>query len=226
MTAPRHLSTVSELPREKLLNRGAASLSDAELLAILLRTGYKGVRVIEFAASLIRHFSSLDALLSASNEELRSIKGLGKAKTAELQAILEICRRVLQQKASSGSVMTNPDNTRKYLQLHFRDQERELFACLFLDTRHRVLALETLFQGTIDSAAVYPREILKRALELNASAVILSHNHPSGDPEPSQSDIRITRTIRTALELVDIRLLDHMIIGKGEVVSLAERGLV
>ena len=226
MTASLQHSTANELPREKLLNRGAASLNDAELLAILLRTGYRGVSVIEFAASLIRHFNSLDALLSASNGELRSIKGLGKAKTAELQAILEICRRVLQQKASSGNVMTNPDNTRQYLQLHFRDQERELFACLFLDTRHRVLALETLFQGTIDSAAVYPREILKRALELNASAVILSHNHPSGDPEPSQADIRITGTIKTALELINIRLLDHMIIGKGATVSLAERGLV
>ncbi|MGI9279506.1 MAG: RadC family protein [Endozoicomonas sp.] len=215
-----------ERPREKLLSQGPAALSDAELLAILLRTGYKGTHVLTLANHLIQHFQSLDGLLSASPSQLKALKGLGNAKATELSAILEICQRVLSEKLSEQSTINSPEATRRYLQLHFRGSQREAFACLFLDTRHRVLALETLFQGTLDATPVYPREIVKRALELNAAAVIASHNHPSGDPQPSQADIRITETLKKALALLDIRLLDHIIIGKGETVSLVEQGLM
>ncbi|WP_252177635.1 DNA repair protein RadC [Endozoicomonas sp. 4G] len=215
-----------ERPREKLIARGPAVLSDAELLAILLRTGYKGTHVLALASQLIERFQSLDGLLCATPTQLQALKGLGKAKAAELSAILEICQRVLSEKMSEQSTINSPDATRRYLQLHFRGCHREEFACLFLDTRHRVLALETLFQGTLDAAPVYPREVVKRALELNAAAVIASHNHPSGDPQPSQADIRITDTLKKALALMDIRLLDHIIIGKGVSVSLAEQGLM
>ncbi|WP_062264605.1 RadC family protein [Endozoicomonas arenosclerae] len=215
-----------ERPREKLISQGPSALSDAELLAILLRTGYKGTNVLTLASQLIHHFQSLDGLLSASPTQLKTLKGLGKAKATELSAILEICQRVLSEKLSQKSIINSPDATRQYLQLHFRGIQREEFACLFLDTRHRVLALETLFQGTLDSAPVYPREIVKRALELNAAAVIASHNHPSGDPKPSQADIRITQTLKNALALLDIRLLDHIIVGKGDTLSLAEQGLM
>ena len=215
-----------ERPREKLLGQGAQALSDAELLAILLRTGFRGTHVLSLSRQLLHHFDSLDGLLSANQHQLSKIKGLGQAKIAELSAILEICQRVLSQRMAEKNVINSPTATRQYLQLHFRGLQREEFACLFLDTRHRVLALETLFQGTIDSAVIYPREVVKRALELNAAAVIISHNHPSGDASPSEADIRITHEIRDALKLLDIRLLDHMVIGKGEVVSLAERGLI
>ncbi|WP_263081355.1 DNA repair protein RadC [Endozoicomonas sp. Mp262] len=215
-----------ELPRERLLKYGPGALSDIELIAILLRTGYQGMPVLELSSSLLEQFGGLDALLNADHRQLRSVKGLGQAKIAQLAAILEMCRRVLKRRVDRSNAITSPDRVRHYLQLHFQGLEREVFACLFLDTRHRVLSLETLFQGTIDSAAVYPREIVKRALELNASAVILAHNHPSGDPEPSQADIRITQTIIDALGLVDIRVLDHMIIGAGDTVSLVERGII
>ena len=228
MPKPQHPTTQppSDRPREKLLNHGAETLSDIELLAILLRTGSKGIGVIELSRTLIQHFGSLDELLTARPVQLKRFKGLGQAKIAELRAILAICQRVLEHRVKQGSALTSPDSTRQYLQMHFRGQTSEQFACLFLDTRHRVIVLETLFYGTINSAAVYPREILKRALALNATAVILSHNHPSGDPEPSQADIRITQTIKQALELIDIKCLDHMIVGQGQIVSLAERGLL
>ena len=233
-TATTHSDTIKsiheipkqQLPREKLLGQGAQALSDVELLAILLRTGYRGTHVLNLSRQLLQQFDSLDGLLSASQQQLTNLKGLGQAKVAELSAILEICQRVLSQRMAERSVINSPSTTRQYLQLHFRGLQREEFACLFLDTRHRVLTLETLFQGTIDSAAIYPREVVKRALELNAAAVIISHNHPSGDPQPSESDIRITHEIRDALKLLDIRLLDHIVIGKGEVVSLAEHGLI
>ena len=226
-----NISTTSDLPpqkhsREKLLNHGANQLSDRELLIIVLRAGSRGVNVIDLSRTLISHFGSLDGLLSATPAQLKRFKGLGQAKIAELQAIMEICRRVLEYRVKHNNALTSPDSTRQYLQMHFKGQDSEQFACLFLDTRHRVIALETLFYGTINSAAVYPREILKRALALNASALILSHNHPSGDPEPSQADIRITKTIKQALDLIDIKCLDHMIIGQGQIVSLAEKGLL
>lgn len=228
MTIPPSLTSRQpcERPREKLLNCGANYLTDVELLAILLRTGFKGMNVYQLSQNLLGHFGSLDGLLTATPVQLKRFKGLGQAKIAELQAIMEICRRVLEHRVKHNSALTSPESTRQYLQMHFKGQQSELFACLFLDTRHRVIALETLFYGTINSAAVYPREVLKRALAVNACAVILSHNHPSGDPEPSQADIRITQTIKQALDLIDIKCLDHMIVGQGQIVSLAERGLL
>ncbi|OED40542.1 hypothetical protein ACH42_16170 [Endozoicomonas sp. (ex Bugula neritina AB1)] len=213
-------------PREKMLRFGAKSLTDAELLALLLRTGCQGMDVIALSEHLIQRFGGLSKLLNTEHDKLVKIKGLGQAKITQLNAILEICRRVLNQKLNNTDALDSPDTTRQYLQLHFQGMEREQFACLFLDTRHRIIALETLFQGTIDSAAVYPREIVKRALQLNASAVILCHNHPSGNPNPSQADIRITERIKSALQLVDINVLDHMIVGHGETLSMAEHGLM
>ena len=215
-----------ELPREKLIKYGPAKLSDQELLAILLRTGCKGMNVLELGSLLINRFGGLDKLLNTGHEQLQKVKGLGQAKVTQLVAIMELCRRVLRQQITQTDTLTSTEATRQYMQLHFQGLEREVFACLFLDSRHRILALENLFYGTIDSAAVYPREVVKRGLSLNAAAVILAHNHPSGDPEPSQADIRITRTIKDALGLVDIRVLDHMVVGAGEIVSLAERLLI
>lgn len=213
-------------PREKLLSLGPQALTDAELLALLLRTGCQGMNVIELSDHLIQRFGGLSKLLGTEHQQLIKIKGLGNAKITQLNAILELCRRVLSQQLSERDTLDSPDATRQYLQLHFQGLEREEFACLFLDTRHRVITLETLFQGTIDSAAVYPREVLKQALHLNAAAVILCHNHPSGDTNPSQADIRITKRLKEALELVDIKVLDHMIVGHGETLSMAEHGLI
>ena len=213
-------------PREKLLNLGPQALTDAELLALLLRTGCQGMNVIDLSDHLIHRFGGLNKLLNSEHSELIKIKGLGQAKITQLNAILELCRRVLSQKLSKTDILNSPDATRQYLQLHFQKMEREQFACLLLDTRHQVIALETLFQGTIDSAAIYPREVVKLALQLNASAVILCHNHPSGDLTPSQADIRITKKLKAALELVDIQTLDHMIVGHGEILSMAEHGFI
>ena len=213
-------------PREKLLNYGPASLTDAELLALLLRTGCQGMDVIALATHLIQRFGGLSALLNTEHQQLAKIKGLGIAKITQLAAILELCRRVLNQKLTQTNTIDSPDSTRQYIQLHFQGLDREAFACLFLDTQHRVIALETLFQGTIDSAAVYPREVVKRALQLNASALILCHNHPSGNTTPSQSDRRITERLIAALSLVDIKVLDHMIVGHGDILSMAGHGLL
>ena len=221
---PVFLGVEQELPREKLIKYGTASLTDQELLAILLRTGSKGINVLQLAASLIQRFDGLNKLLTASYEQLQQEKGLGPAKVTQLVATLELCRRVLNQKIAQTCTLTSPNETRQYLQLHFQGLEREVFACLFLDSQHQILALENLFYGTINSATVHPREIVKAGLRLNASAVILAHNHPSGNAEPSQADIRITQTIKDVLALVDIRVLDHMVIGAGDIVSLAERG--
>ncbi len=213
-------------PRERLLSFGPQTLTDTELLAILLRTGFQGMNVIELADHLIQHFGSLNALLTVHHQQLTEIKGLGKAKATQLNAILEICRRVLRQQVNDSDVINSPDTTREYLRLHFQGLQREEFACLFLNTRHRVIALETLFQGTLSAAAVYPREVIKQALAHNAAAIILCHNHPSGDPEPSQADIRITEKLKSALALVDVSVLDHIVVGHGNMVSMAELGLL
>ncbi|MDD7804605.1 MAG: DNA repair protein RadC [Endozoicomonas sp. (ex Botrylloides leachii)] len=215
-----------EAPREKLIKYGSEQLTDQELLAILLRTGGNDMSVQELSARLLSWFGGLDKLLNASYERLHKIKGLGVAKITQLLVVLEIYRRVLNQKLDKGVSLTSTEVTRERLKLHYQGMEREAFACLFLDTQHRLLSLENLFYGTVDSAAVYPREIVKRALSLNASAVILAHNHPSGSPEPSEADIRITNVIKEALNLIDIRVLDHMIIGAGRVLSFAERQLL
>lgn len=212
------------MPREKLLSRGPQSLSDAELLAILLRTGTQGMNVLELADFLLREFGSLRSLFSSSKDHFCQHKGLGEAKYVQMQASLEITQRFLAETLKRGEALTSPQQTQLYLSSVLRDRQREAFYILFLDNQHRVIQNEILFEGTIDAASVYPREVVKRALHHNAAALILAHNHPSGVAEPSQSDRRITSRISDALALVDIRVLDHFVVGDGEIVSFAERG--
>ncbi|MAK92851.1 MAG: hypothetical protein CMI13_16650 [Oleibacter sp.] len=213
-----------ERPREKLLIHGAHVLSDAELLAIFLRTGVKGKSAVDLARELLSDFGSLRALLTADQQRFCEPLGLGRAKFAQLQAVLEMARRHLAEELQHGDALTSPELTRQYLQAQLRDLRYEVFACLFLDNQHRVLRYQELFRGTIDGAAVYPREVVKQALEQGAAAVILAHNHPSGIAEPSQADRAITDRLQQALGLVDIRVLDHLVVGDGYAVSFAERG--
>lgn len=214
----------SERPREKLLARGPGALSDAELLAIFLRTGIKGKTAVDLARELLIQFGSLRALLDADHTRLTECKGLGTAKYAQLQAALEMARRHLRETLERGDAITSPDLTRAFLLRHLRDYPYEVFAALFLDTRHRVIRYEELFRGTVDGASVYPREVARKALHLNAAAVIFAHNHPSGIADPSASDRAITDRLRQALALFDIRVLDHIVIGDGETFSFAEHG--
>ena len=217
---------VGERPREKLINQGSRVLSDAELLAIFLRTGITGLTAVDLARNLLTQFGGISALLNADFETFCAIKGLGPAKYAQLQSVLELARRHLGEQLSREQVFTNPETVRQFVRTHFQGYQREVFLCLFLDTRHRLISAEELFQGTIDGASVYPREVVKRALQHNAGAVIFSHNHPSGVAEPSGDDEQITRRLKDALALVDIRVIDHIVVGHGEEVSLAERGLL
>ncbi|AYV21597.1 RadC family protein [Vibrio mediterranei] len=221
----KHLPNES-LPREKLLNRGSHALSDAELLAIFLRTGTKGMNVVQLADALLSDFGSLRALFTASQEAFCQRKGLGLAKYVQLQAVLEMSQRYLCETIQRGDSLNSPEQTKHYLMSVLRDRHREAFYVLFLDNQNRVIADEIMFEGTIDAASVYPREVVKRALHHNAAALILAHNHPSGVAEPSQADRRITRRLSDALGLVDIRVLDHFVVGDGEVVSFAERGWI
>jgi len=213
-------------PREKLLLRGAQALSDAELLAIFLRTGIKGMNVVALSDFLISDFGSLRKLFSCSKEEFCRHKGLGEAKYTQLQAVLEMTNRYLAETISKGDILSAPTNTRMYLSSRLRHRDREAFLILYLDSQHHVIMDEILFEGTINAASVYPREVVKRALYHNAASIIVAHNHPSGIAEPSTSDKRITDRIVDALALVDIRLLDHFIVGDGDVMSFAERGLL
>ena len=213
-----------ERPREKLLEKGAASLSEAELLAIFLRVGVKGKSAVDLARQLLSHFGSLRGLLTASQEDFCAIPGLGPAKYAQLQATLEMGRRHLGESLERGKPLTDPAATRRYLLAKLRDMPHEVFSCLYLDNRHRVIAFEELFRGTIDGATVHPREVVRAALKHNAAALIFAHNHPSGVAEPSDADRRLTRRLSDALALVDIRVLDHFVVGDGEVSSFAERG--
>ena len=215
-----------ERPREKLLERGAAALSDAELLAIFLRTGVTGTNVVDLARSLLSEYGGLRPLLEADRRRFCATRGLGAAKYAQLQAVLEMARRHLAERLRRGDALTDPEATRAYLRQRLADRAYEVFAVVFLDNRHRVIACEELFRGTIDGAAVYPREVVKAALSPNAAAVLLAHNHPSGIPEPSRADRELTRRRREALALVDIRVLDHLVIGDGASTSFAERGLL
>lgn len=215
-----------ERPRERLLHQGAASLSDAELLAIFLRTGVRGKTAVDLARELLAQFGDLRTLLGADRQKFCRGHGLGLAKYVQLQAVLEMGRRHLRETLARGDVLSSPAATRDYLTAHLRAYPHEVFACLFLDTRHRVISFDELFRGTLDGASVHPREVVKRALQHNAAAVILAHNHPSGVAEPSAADESITRRLKDALALVDIRVLDHFIIGDGLAVSLAERGLL
>lgn len=215
----------AERPREKLLLKGADSLSDAELLAIFLRTGIKGKSAVDLSRELLNNFGSLRALLTSNQHDFCDHKGLGPAKFAQLQAVLEMAKRHLGEALQRDSALSCPAQTRQYLQSVMRDYEHEVFACLMLDNKHRVIIFRELFCGSISSASVYPREVVKQALADNAAAVILAHNHPSGVAEPSQSDIHITQRLVSALELVDIRVLDHLVIGD-DVVCFSERGLI
>ncbi|WLD58320.1 DNA repair protein RadC [Salinispirillum sp. LH 10-3-1] len=211
-------------PREKLLSVGAAALSDAELLAIFLRTGLPGLSAVDLARTLIHQHGSLGSILQLSRTAFCASPGLGDAKFAQLSAVLEMARRYLQQGLNEAPVFTQPEHVKSYLQAQLQHRPRECFAALFLDNQHRLLAFEPLFEGTIDSAPVHPREVVKAALAHNAAALIISHNHPSGVAEPSHSDRMITERLQKALDLVDIRLLDHIVVGCGETVSFAERG--
>ncbi len=213
-------------PREKLLARGAAALADGELLALLLRTGYKGHGVFELAADVLHASGGFAGLLHAAPEALKRIKGLGPAKRAELLAVMEMARRALAQQMQAAPVFDSPQTVKDYVALHLGAREREVFAVLFLDSQHRLLQLEELFSGTLMQTSVHPREVVKRALALNAGAVVLAHNHPSGAAEPSRADEYLTQTLRSALQLVDVRVLDHLVVGRGQVVSMAERGLM
>jgi DNA repair protein RadC len=215
-----------ERPREKLLHRGPDALTNAELLAIFLRTGTRGSTAIDLAYHLLNEFSSLRNLFNASLEKFSAIHGLGPAKYVQLQAVLELSKRYLDESIKRQSAISCPEDTRQYFKSQLRDRPYEVFAAVFLDSRHQVIEFEELFRGTIDGASVYPREVVKKALEHNAAALIVAHNHPSGIAEPSQSDERITERLKQALDLVDIRLLDHLIIGDGDIVSLAERGVL
>lgn len=214
----------AERPREKLLARGAAALSDAEILALFIRTGPRGQTALDLARDWLARAGSLRALLEAGPEALGALPGLGPARWAELQAALELGQRHLAATLERSDVMQSPEATRHYLARRLRGRRREVFAVLFLDTQHRLIAFEELFQGTLDSCAVHPRQVVERALALNAAAVILAHNHPSGVAEPSAADRHITERLREALGLVDIRVLDHFVVGEGRAASFAERG--
>ncbi|WP_420589385.1 RadC family protein [Bacterioplanoides sp.] len=213
-----------ERPREKLLTHGAQVLSDAELLAIFLRTGVKGKSAVDLARELLSDFGNLRSLLTADLNTFCQSHGLGSAKFAQLQAVLEMAKRHLAQELERGDALTSPQLTQRYLLSQLRDRSHEVFACLFLDNQHRVIRYQELFHGTLDGAAVYPREVVKQALSVGAAAVILAHNHPSGVAEPSRSDRAITDRLAEAFGLMDIRVLDHLVVGDGYCVSFAERG--
>jgi len=213
----------AERPREKLLARGAAALTDAELLAIFLRTGIAGHTAVDLARDLLGRFGSLRGLLRADREDFCVTRGLGEAKYAQLQAVLEIARRHLAEAMAGREALKDPSAVRRLLQARLRDREHETFAALFLDNQHRVIAFDELSQGTIDGASVYPREVIKAALRHGAAAVIFAHNHPSGVAEPSAADRTLTERLKSALAQVDIRVLDHFVVGE-QVVSFAERG--
>jgi DNA repair protein RadC len=217
---------VDDRPREKLLAKGPAALSDAELLAIFLRIGVSGKSAVDLARDLLREFGSLSRLCAASAQELCRLPGVGPAKYAQLQAVIEMARRALREKLSSGNALNSPAAVRDYLRLRMQSLPHEVFVALFLDSQNRVIDAEELFRGTLTQTSVYPREVVKRALHHNAGAVILAHNHPSGVAEPSHADETLTQALKQALALVDIRVLDHFIVAGGGVLSFAERGLL
>lgn len=214
-------------PREKLLARGAAALGDAELLALLLRTGMAGKNVLQLAQELLDTFGGIAGLLQTGVDDLRQIKGLGgPAKRAELTAVLELARRAMAERLRERTVFDSPAAVSHYLQLHIASRPHEVFAALFLDAQHRLIAMEELFRGTLSQTSVYPREVVVRALHHHAAAVILAHNHPSGGVEPSRADEALTQTLKAALALVDVRVLDHIVVARGQTLSMAERGRV
>ena len=215
-----------ERPRERLLAQGPARLSDAELVAVFLRSGVAGKNAVELARELIGRFGGLAGLLAAGYGALRETKGLGKAKAAQLVAVLEMARRCLGEELRAGAALNSPAAVRDYLRLALGAREHEVFVALFLDAQHRVIAVEELFRGTLTQTSVYPREVVKAALRRNAAAVILAHNHPSGVAQPSQADELLTRSLIEALALIDVKVLDHFIVAGNQTLSFAERGLL
>jgi DNA repair protein RadC len=213
----------AERPRERLLAKGARALSDAELVAVLLRTGIRGKSAVDLARELLESFGGVARMLSAN---LGSVKGLGPAKSAQFAAALELARRSLDEKLKEGAALTSPGAVRDYLRLAIGAREYEVFVCIWLDAQHRVVAIEEPFRGTLTQTSVYPREIVKAALAVNAAAVIFAHNHPSGAAQPSQADELLTRSLKEALALVDVKVLDHFIVAGNQAISFAERGLL
>ena len=214
-------------PREKLLARGPSALSDTELLALLLRTGTRGRGVFQMADEVLGRFSGLAGLLHASGEELKAVHGLGgTAKRSELMAVLELARRAVAEQLKAREVFGSPDAVKNYLQLHLAHRPHEVFASLFLDAQNRLIAMEELFRGTLTQTSVYPREVVLKALHHHAAAVVLAHNHPSGTVQPSRADEALTQTLKAALALVDVRVLDHVIVAPGQALSMAEKGLI
>jgi DNA repair protein RadC len=216
---------LAERPRERLLAQGPAILSDAELLAVCLRTGVRGKSAVELSRELLARFDGLGGLLAAGSA-LQGVKGLGAAKRALLAALLEIAQRCLREKLRAGDALSAPGTVRDYLRLRLGARAHEVFVALFLDAQHRVLAVEELFRGTLTQTSVYPREVVKAALAANAAAVIFAHNHPSGVAQPSQADELLTRNLKEALALVDVKVLDHFIVAGHQAISFAERGLL
>ena len=213
-------------PREKLLAKGPGSLSDAELLAIFLRTGTKGKSAVDLARALLAKFGSLSGLSGASREAFCAVPGLGNAKYAQLQAATELTRRALAEEMKSGINLSSPTSVRDFLRLSIQSRQVEVFVGLFLDAQNRVIAVEELFSGTLTQTSVFPREVVRRALHHNAAGVIFAHNHPSGVAEPSHADETLTQALKEALALIDVRVLDHFVVGRGATLSFAERGLL
>ena len=216
----------SEQPRERLMSEGAGNLSDAELLAIFLRVGVQGMSVVDLSRKLLKDFGGLRGLFKASDEQLRQIKGLGTAKIATLRSIREISERWLKERAQQGKFVECSKDVLEMLAHRFRDLQQEIFSVIFLDTKHSVVAIEDLFRGTINTASVFPREVVKRALALGAAAIVAVHNHPSGNPEPSAEDRRVTEDLKKACQLMDITLLDHIVVGNNGHFSFADKGMI
>jgi DNA repair protein RadC len=215
---------LNERPRERLLAKGAATLTDAELVAVLLRTGVRGKTAVDLARDMIERFHGLNGLLRSA--DLRGVKGLGNAKRAQLEAAIELARRSIDEQLRDRPALTSPSAVRDYLRLSLAAKQYEVFVCMWLDAQHKVIAIEEPFRGTLTQTSVYPREIVKAALAANAAAVIFAHNHPSGVAQPSQADELLTRNLKEALALVDVKVLDHFIIAGNQAISFAERGLL
>jgi DNA repair protein RadC len=213
-------------PREKLISKGPEALSDAELVAILFRTGVRGRSAVDLARDALTECGSLSALLCAGRDVFQLIRGLGDAKYAQVQAVLEMSRRALRETLDRGTALSSPQTVRDYLRLKLQGRAHEVFVAVFLDAQNRVLAIEELFRGTLTQTSVFPREIVKRALHFNAAAIIFAHNHPSGVAEPSRADEALTQTLKHTLALVDVKVLDHFVVGGDAAMSFAERGLL
>ena len=226
MPATPHTLPSALMPREKLQQHGARSLADAELLALLLRTGTRGKHVLALADEILQNFGGVSGLLNAEPARLQHIKGLGPAKRAELLAVMELARRSLGQSLREQPAFGAPADVAQYVQMHLAHKPHEVFAALFLDSQHKLLAMEELFRGTLNQTSVYPREVVLRALHHHAAAVILAHNHPSGDLSPSSADVALTKNLQQALQLIDVRVLDHIVVSAMGHCSMQSKGLI